>query len=208
MQCKACDNGVWIAIKSAGRHLTGTDHLKTLQLAKEAAKAHQQLEREQRSDAATTALQNIQFMAQPTPVSAGPSGARRTASAAEIEMWEDFAENGANFSAGDQSDSAHISLDRLRQDADSFGLWDPEGVARGLGFGGGDLASEILEDDEEEDFLAEIMRHAGECPVQEVDEMVGRGHMTLTSPHLRLTPIVASLLDSWDLFRFLAQSHP
>ncbi|KAJ7227863.1 hypothetical protein C8J57DRAFT_1439998 [Mycena rebaudengoi] len=100
-------------------------------------------------------------MAQPTPVSAGPSGARRTASAAEIEMWEDFAENGANFSAGDQSDSAHISLDRLRQDADSFGLWDPEGVARGLGFGGGDLASEILENDEEEDFLAEIMRHAG-----------------------------------------------
>ncbi|KAJ7208459.1 hypothetical protein C8J57DRAFT_1257855 [Mycena rebaudengoi] len=194
VQCKACDTGLWITAKSAGRHLTGAEHLKTLQLAKEAAIVCKRLEKEQRADSATTALQNIRFMAQASPVSIGdPSLARRTASAAEIEMWDGFVENGAEFSAGDISDNAHISHERLCQEADSFGLLNPEVVARSLGFREGDLEREIIADDDEEDFLAEVMRHAVERPVKRVDgrKLVGQGHMT---PRFRLTPIVASSL--------------
>jgi hypothetical protein len=149
-------------------------------------------------------------MAQAGPVSiGGASLARRTASAAEIEMWDGFAENGAEFSAGDISDNTHMSHERLRQEADSFGLLNPEVVARNLGFGEGDLESEIVADDDEEDFLAEIMRHAGERPVERVDgrKVVDRGHMT---PRFRLTPIVASSLLRLflkNLSRFLGHFH-
>ncbi|KAJ7685821.1 hypothetical protein B0H17DRAFT_1160739 [Mycena rosella] len=73
-------------------------------------------------------------------------------------MWADLDANGAEFSAGDDVDEAH--------GVDSFGFWNPEAVARGLGFGDGDVESQILAEDEEEDFLAEIMRNAGECRVE------------------------------------------
>ncbi|KAJ7637421.1 hypothetical protein B0H17DRAFT_1149524 [Mycena rosella] len=76
-------------------------------------------------------------------------------------MWADWDANGAEFSAGDDIDEAHVQRERLREGVDFFGFWNPEAVARGLGFGDGDVESHILAEDEEEDFLAEIMRNAG-----------------------------------------------
>ncbi|KAJ7659979.1 hypothetical protein B0H17DRAFT_1163121 [Mycena rosella] len=76
-------------------------------------------------------------------------------------MWADWDAKGAQFSAGDDIDEAHAQRERLREGVDSFGFWNPEAVARGLGFGDADVEGQILAEDEEEDFLSEIMRNAG-----------------------------------------------
>lgn len=81
-------------------------------------------------------------------------------------MWEDYATNGADFSAGDDAQNPHTRHEQLREEADTFGLWNPDGVARGLGFGDANVEGQMLAEDEEEDFLSEIMRNAGECQVR------------------------------------------
>ncbi|KAJ6607440.1 hypothetical protein B0H10DRAFT_2166796 [Mycena sp. CBHHK59/15] len=77
-------------------------------------------------------------------------------------MWEDYALNGADFDAGEEPEDPNVRQAQLRKEADSFGLWNPEDVARKLGFGDDDLVGEVLAEDEEDDFLGEIMRNAGE----------------------------------------------
>ncbi|KAJ7508792.1 hypothetical protein B0H11DRAFT_1703142 [Mycena galericulata] len=82
-------------------------------------------------------------------------------------MWRNYEANGADFSAGDDAEDLRIRYAQLRKEADSFGLWSPEAVARDLGFGNADsVEDQILGEDEEEDFLSEIMRNAGECRVE------------------------------------------
>ncbi|KAJ7437119.1 hypothetical protein B0H11DRAFT_1936221 [Mycena galericulata] len=76
-------------------------------------------------------------------------------------MWADYKINGANFSAGDDVEDPEARHRQLREEAECFGLWNPEAMARKLGFGDAD-AAEIIEEDEEDDFLAEIFRDAGE----------------------------------------------
>ncbi|KAJ6524031.1 hypothetical protein B0H19DRAFT_934723 [Mycena capillaripes] len=84
-------------------------------------------------------------------------------------MWGDFANNGADFSAGAAVDESRRQHERLRKDADSFGFRNPEAVARDLGFGDTTVEGRILEEDEEDDFLSEIMRQAGECRIRKRD---------------------------------------
>jgi hypothetical protein len=76
-------------------------------------------------------------------------------------MWEEYKINGAEFSAGDDLESPEARRRQLRQEAESFGLWNPEAMAKKLGFGNAEVV-EGEEDDEDEDFLAEIMRSVGE----------------------------------------------
>lgn len=125
-----------------------------------------ELERERQACSATTELRGIDFAAQQlhAPIG-GASSAFLGRDGPEAEMWEDYATNGAEFSAGDDAEDPHILLEQLRKEADTLGFWNPEAVARALGFGMADVAGKILAQDEEDNFLSEIMRNAGECRV-------------------------------------------
>ncbi|KAJ7799763.1 hypothetical protein B0H14DRAFT_3787219 [Mycena olivaceomarginata] len=72
-------------------------------------------------------------------------------------MWADYRENGADFSAGDSVGDPEARFEQLREEAKCFGLWNPDTIARRLGFGD---APEVPED-VEDDYLGEIMRDAG-----------------------------------------------
>ncbi|KAJ6611415.1 hypothetical protein B0H10DRAFT_1953082 [Mycena sp. CBHHK59/15] len=76
-------------------------------------------------------------------------------------MWEDYALNGADFDAGEEPEDPNVRQVQLSKEADSFGLWNPEDVARKLGFGDDNLVGEVLAEDKEDNFLGEIMRNAG-----------------------------------------------
>ncbi|KAJ7229612.1 hypothetical protein C8J57DRAFT_1251802 [Mycena rebaudengoi] len=95
------------------------------------------------------------------PIASGASGLHGR-SGAEAEMWREYEENGADFSAGDDAGDDGVRQQQLHTEAESFGLLDPEAAARKLGFGGVDLGAKILAEDE--DFLSEIMRNTAETP--------------------------------------------
>ncbi|KAJ7284566.1 hypothetical protein C8J57DRAFT_1709000 [Mycena rebaudengoi] len=174
VQCKACGSSKWIAVKSAAKHLTSVEHLKTVELGEDARKRREELEKERQTDSATTELRSIQFAASRLP--SGPIGSTSSGlharSEAEVEMWEAYESTGAAFSAGEDPDDTHIHHKRLREEVESFGVQNPEAAARNLGFGDGDVAAEMLAEDEEEDFLSEIMRNAGECRIELWHELV------------------------------------
>ncbi|KAJ6523814.1 hypothetical protein B0H19DRAFT_1223959 [Mycena capillaripes] len=74
-------------------------------------------------------------------------------------MWENYRLNGAEFSAGDDPEDLEVRNRRLRGEAEIFGLWNPEATAKKLGFGNDGMGG-LVEEDEDEDFLAEILRNA------------------------------------------------
>jgi hypothetical protein len=76
-------------------------------------------------------------------------------------MWDQYQAHGANFEAGEDHADETVELERLRGQAEVFGLLNAEGVARKLGFGSRDVGDDILDEEEEEDFLSEIMSKAG-----------------------------------------------
>ncbi|KAJ7816213.1 hypothetical protein B0H14DRAFT_3744115 [Mycena olivaceomarginata] len=80
-------------------------------------------------------------------------------SAEERDMWEDYRVNGADFSVGDDVEDQQKQRRRLQEEADVFGLWNPDATARLLGFEGEDARDQVQED--EDDLLAEIMRNVG-----------------------------------------------
>ncbi|KAF7372102.1 hypothetical protein MVEN_00068900 [Mycena venus] len=169
VQCKVCSAGVpeelrvWINPQSAKKHeVSSEDHKKALELLKDAKQRAEELERERLAESAARDLRNLTFAAASNvrgPVASGSSSGGP--SLAEREMWEDYAANGANFDAGDDVEDSHVRLKRLREEASIFGLWNPDKAARELGLGDEDVAGQILEQDEEEDFLADILRIAG-----------------------------------------------
>ncbi|KAJ7280990.1 hypothetical protein C8J57DRAFT_1501189 [Mycena rebaudengoi] len=163
VQCKACTARVpperrqWIALKSAARHLLGHAHLEAVALAEETRQQNERLAREREADSATEMLRETQLA---TENFSGPvaDAASRVMSEAEAEMWDDYCMNGAAFSAGDECESTEVPLRQLREEAEAFGLWNPEATARKLGFDDGQgVAAD--EDDDEDDFLAEFMRN-------------------------------------------------
>ncbi|KAJ7502054.1 hypothetical protein B0H11DRAFT_1855007 [Mycena galericulata] len=79
-------------------------------------------------------------------------------------MWRDYEISGADFSAGDDPEDPRILHERLRKEADSLGVLNPDAVATELGFGNADVGTQILEEDEEDDFLSEIMANADPDP--------------------------------------------
>ncbi|KAJ6559278.1 hypothetical protein B0H10DRAFT_2169453 [Mycena sp. CBHHK59/15] len=164
------ESRTWIAPRSAKKHLVSDDHLKAVEQVEEANRKVEELSRERRADSATKELRDIRFAAVQDlrgPVASGSSG---KISAAEAEMWEDYALNGADFDAGEEPEDPNVRQAQLSKEADSFGLWNPEDVARKLGFGDDDLVGEVLAEDEEDDFLGEIMRNAGESTF--IDEAI------------------------------------
>ncbi|KAJ7206206.1 hypothetical protein C8J57DRAFT_1258525 [Mycena rebaudengoi] len=162
VQCKACSAGIpqerrkWMVAKSAARHLTTAPHLQAVGRARDGHQGAERLEKEREADSATDEFREIQFAAQHFD---GPiAGASlRVMSEAEAEMWEEYRINGAESSAGDDLESPEACHRQLRQEAESFGLWNPEAMAKKLGFGNAEVVGGE-EDDENEDFLAKIMR--------------------------------------------------
>jgi hypothetical protein len=159
VHCKLCKSR-WLAARNAKQHLTSVEHLKALQVAEDARHAYEVLENERRAEASTSELRNIHITTRHLD---GPS---RASGGLEAEMWRDYEYNGAEFTAGDDTGDERVRHQHLHAEAESFGLLDPEAAARKLGFGGVDLADEMLAEDEDEDFLSEIMRNAGECRLQ------------------------------------------
>ncbi|KAK7012526.1 hypothetical protein R3P38DRAFT_3588421 [Favolaschia claudopus] len=78
-------------------------------------------------------------------------------SEAEENMWEEYRLNGASFTAGDAVEKPEMREDRLRKEAEIFGLWNPEGTARKLGFG-----DQSIVEEEDDDWLAQIIGNIGE----------------------------------------------
>ncbi|KAJ7661125.1 hypothetical protein B0H17DRAFT_1163038 [Mycena rosella] len=132
-------------------------HTRAVEREREAERARERLEQERKDDSASTELRGIQFSSQQY---SGPvaSAASREMTEEEANMWEDYRLNGADFSAGDGGENTLAQSRHLRQEAESFGLWNPEATARKLGFGP-DEAVVIAAEDEEDDFLADVMRN-------------------------------------------------
>lgn len=148
-------------VRSGPKHLQYPEHLKAADHLEGVQRRQRQLDIERRAESAASGLQDLHFTAQHLD---GPvTGRSNVRTQAEVEMWERYATDGAQFDAGDAQEDPDARHEQLRQQAEVFGLLNPEGVAKRLGFGGGDVAEEILGEEEEEDFLSEIMRHAGEC---------------------------------------------
>ncbi|KAJ7349682.1 hypothetical protein DFH08DRAFT_667969, partial [Mycena albidolilacea] len=85
-------------------------------------------------------------------------------------MWEDYRINGANFSAGEDVEKPEMREQQLRKEAEIFGLWNPEATARKLGFGVENTDGE----DEEDDWLAEIIQDVGEDPEPQEIQNLGQ----------------------------------
>lgn len=168
VQCRVCIAGVpperrkWIQAQTVERsHLKSPTHLRALELAEEAQRRLENLQKERDADSATSALRDVHFTTQRAqgPLAAASS---RVISEEESEMWADYRVNGAEFSAGDDVEDPQAKYGQLREEAKCFGLWNPDTTAKRLGFGVGEGA-EVLEDYNEDDYLGEIMRDAGEC---------------------------------------------
>jgi hypothetical protein len=131
--------------------------LKAVQLAQERQRRRNNLEKERQAASATDQLREIQFVAPQFP---GPTAATSSAqiSEAERDMWEDYRINGADFNAGEDVEKPEMREQQLRKEAEIFGLWNPEATARKLGFG----VENTDEEDEEDDWLAGIIRNVGE----------------------------------------------
>lgn len=165
IQCRVCSAGVtverrtWIEVRSAPRHLLTPAHLRAVELNKEKQRRTERLEKEREVDSATSNLREVEFTTPHTePVASASS---RASNEAEAEMWADYRMNGAEFSAGDDIEHPEATFQRLREEAEIFGLWNPEATVRKLGFGDDNMGN-VVEEDEEDDFLGEIMRNAGE----------------------------------------------
>jgi hypothetical protein len=127
---------------------------------KEKERRKENLEKERAAAASTDRLREIQFVAPNFP---GPSAARSSAqiTEAEREMWEDYELNGAKFSAGDTIEKPEMRAEQLRKEAEIFGLWNPEATSNKLGFG----PENTVVDEQDDDWLAEIIRNIGESVV-------------------------------------------
>ncbi|KAJ7688285.1 hypothetical protein B0H17DRAFT_1135740 [Mycena rosella] len=118
---------------------------------------------------------------------------------AETAVWADYDTNGANFSAGLEVDNPVAHIAHLREEADCFGLWNPETMARKLGFGPeNEVAHLATAKDEEDDFLADVMRNI-DCRELEPAEIQADGPAAGVDDHWFPYPSkMMFLLDTLD----------
>jgi hypothetical protein len=169
VECKVCSAGipserhVKIGIRSAAKHLQSIEHFKAVERLGNAKRQQERLEDERRAESAASGIQDFTFTHEhiygPIPSGSSSSG---LPSAAEVEMWARYKADGAEFDAGNDAADVNVHHARLQKQAEVFGLLDAEGVAKALGFGGDDVAKELLAEDDEEDFLSGIMANIGE----------------------------------------------
>ncbi|KAJ6619148.1 hypothetical protein B0H10DRAFT_1744510, partial [Mycena sp. CBHHK59/15] len=150
----------WMLARNGVRHLASDEHKSAVEQVKNARRIQEDLDRQRH------AAQNVRIRVTqiPAPIAERPSvGA--PPSTAELEMWADYEQNGASFTAGDEEEDVEAMHRRLAQQVDVFGLLDPKETAERLGFEGDEsIVKELLQIEVEDDFLAEIMANAGEYP--------------------------------------------
>jgi hypothetical protein len=139
------------------------EHLKAVELVHEAQRRLEQLELERLADSAASELRDLAIPHEPhIPGPAAVAQSSHVGGMAEAEMWASYRENGADFDAGDSTEDPGVQQRHLQSQADVFGLMNAEAVAQRLGFGKGDITEEILAEEEELDFLGEILCSVGE----------------------------------------------
>lgn len=152
---------MWMLARNGVRHLASDEHKNAVDQVENAQRIQENLDRQRR------AAQNVRIRVTqiPAPIAERPSvGA--PPSTAELEMWADYEQNGASFTAGDEEEDVEAMHRRLAQQVDVFGLLDPKEMAERLGFEGDEaIAKDLLQIEAEDDFLAEIMANAGGCRV-------------------------------------------
>ncbi|KAF7312000.1 hypothetical protein MIND_00211900 [Mycena indigotica] len=209
--CRACSTGnpperhMWIARRST-KHEDSTDHQSALAIVSAGQQRLRDLELERQLAACT----RLALRQTPQPILA-PVPMQRVAgvpSMAEAEMWRAYEADGAAFSAGlDTAEDGQAAHSRLDQQAELFGLWDPEGVAQRLGFGNGMVEDALNEHDEEEDFLAELLANAGVAGTTEEDiQTAGTQRTTPTVgyfPYPNKTMFLLDILDNLPQLRVL-----
>ncbi|KAJ7143259.1 hypothetical protein C8R46DRAFT_1167848 [Mycena filopes] len=150
-----------MAPRSGPKHLLSVEHMKAVGLAEDSRRRREELERERAAEAAAQNLRDLQFV--PMSSAHGPvaamGSARGQRGPQEMDMWADFAANGAEFDAGGDAADAGVPLEKLRDEARTFGILDPEKAVRDLGFEDDD--GRMGREEEEEDFLAQLMANAG-----------------------------------------------
>ncbi|KAJ7450619.1 hypothetical protein FB451DRAFT_1186723 [Mycena latifolia] len=203
VQCRVCAFGVpverqtWIEVKSAARHLTSGPHLLAVGLAEDRANRLENLQKEREANSATTELRDIQIA---LPQFDGPvASAVNVMSEAEAKMWADYAENGADFSTGFDFEDTDARHRKLRQEGESFGLWNPNAMARKLGFGPEDEEVGPLRaaEDDEDDFLADVMRNI-DLGEPETEEIQGGSKADASSEWFPYPSKIMFLLDTLD----------
>ncbi|KAJ7766095.1 hypothetical protein B0H16DRAFT_1793006, partial [Mycena metata] len=113
-------------------------------------------------------------------------------------MWDDYRVNGADFSAGDNIEKPEKREQQLREEAEIFGLWNPEATAAKLGFG----SEEIVEEDADDDWLAEIIANIGEFVVAwspEVEEVEVQDGAPGVRPETKWFPYPSKMMFLLDL---------
>jgi hypothetical protein len=167
--CKVCSAGVsterhvWIVAKSGAKHMRSPEHLKAVELVHKAQQRLEQLESERQANSAVSELQDLSILHElHIPGLAAVAQSSHVGGMAETEMWVRYRENSADFDAGDSTEDPGVQQRHLQSQANVFGLMNAEAVAQRLGFGKGDIAEEILAEEEELDFLGEILHSVGE----------------------------------------------
>ncbi|KAJ7794616.1 hypothetical protein B0H14DRAFT_2621752 [Mycena olivaceomarginata] len=132
VECRACNAGLSaerrtsIAARSATKHLQSPDHFKAKTRA-------EKLQNERRAEAATSGLRDFVF-ASPHPIQGSiAAGASAGRSLAEIEMWDRYATDGAQFDAGNDQSDGGVELERLRRQGEVFGLMNAESHGQEVG---------------------------------------------------------------------------
>ncbi|KAJ7195789.1 hypothetical protein GGX14DRAFT_575340 [Mycena pura] len=172
-QCKMCTVGIpeearpWIDAASAAKHLQRPSHKKAVEQLKQADvdyQAQRAAAAAEQAAAAAAPIFPVLKLATPQNLS-GPirDQAAWEPSAQEAQMWADYHEHGAAFSAGDSDAEKKRQADRARLEraAEVFGILNAEAVAHRLGMAGDNIADEVLAQDEEQDYLGRLLRDAG-----------------------------------------------
>ncbi|KAJ7844014.1 hypothetical protein B0H14DRAFT_2585438 [Mycena olivaceomarginata] len=198
VECRACNAGLSaerrpsIAARNATKHLQSPDHFKAVERIEDAKNRAEKLQNERRAEAATSGLRDFPEL-------------QLAEVFAEIEMWDRYATDGAQFDAGNDQSDGDVELERLRRQGEVFGLMNAEAMARKLGFGSSNVGNDILGEEEEEDFLSEIMANAALEEPEEADIQSG-GEPTVKSssewfPYPTKTMFLLDTLDNLPRLR-------
>ncbi|KAJ6597688.1 hypothetical protein DFH09DRAFT_1071666 [Mycena vulgaris] len=159
-KCTICERFTdliqWIARDSISKHTKSKAH--TQNAAQANARFQTAATVEDTNDAIHVELATLEI----GTLEVHPAGTTSTGpSAAECDMWDSYNTNGAIFSAGDDPELV-FAKERaaLAREADEFGLWNAQSMARQLGFSaeGGDPV--VDERDEDDAILCEMMDNA------------------------------------------------
>ncbi|KAJ6622069.1 hypothetical protein B0H10DRAFT_2214671 [Mycena sp. CBHHK59/15] len=154
-----------MAVKSGVKHLGYAAHKRAVERVNEARVLAEKLQRERQGESSASGLRDFVFGSQQIHGPIAAAGSSNHRSEEEIELWDKYRTYGADFDAGDDEADPQPQYERLRAEAEVFGLMNAEVVAKRLGFGGTDVGDEILAEEEEEDFFSELMRNADPFPL-------------------------------------------